>query len=315
MKKWGVAAVVIFGIWYFWQQQKEAALLEQGQRASVKQEVLRPEPALAANQKNEQKKPINVTPHPKPVVVMEPPEEVAPAGASPQFPPEGRVEFEVKENNLAVAFGDVVLGQIPEGFTGKKGYSAPQRTRLWPSAEIPFIIKPEIRNPQAIQAAMDYFHRETSIRFVPHKDQKDALVFVPSQELCASYLGRIGGGQPIFINEKCGMHEVMHELMHALGFVHEQSRVDRDKHVEIMWNNIDAQYWPQFWIVPDDMVHDYVGSVFSFDYESIMLYSPTAFAKEAGALSMRSRNTTDIHPTRDALSRTDKERLFYLYSQ
>ena len=48
------------------------------------------------------------------------------------------------------------------------------------------------------------------------------------------------GGQNVNLGENCGKTKgvVMHELLHALGFYHEQSRPDRDKYIEIMWENI-----------------------------------------------------------------------------
>jgi hypothetical protein len=56
---------------------------------------------------------------------------------------------------------------------------------------------------------------------------------------CSSELGRQGGKQTIYIGTMCSsLTNIVHEVMHALGFMHEHQRPDRDTFIEIIWKNI-----------------------------------------------------------------------------
>lgn len=56
---------------------------------------------------------------------------------------------------------------------------------------------------------------------------------------CSSNVGRRGGEQPIHLGYYCKrIGTVMHEMMHALGIIHEQSRSDRDKFIKVKFENI-----------------------------------------------------------------------------
>ena len=60
---------------------------------------------------------------------------------------------------------------------------------------------------------------------------------------CFSYIGRIRdpNGQELSIGTNCAVLSVIvHEVLHALGFIHEHTRLDRDNYVIINETNIQA---------------------------------------------------------------------------
>lgn len=68
----------------------------------------------------------------------------------------------------------------------------------------------------------------------------------------------------------------MHEILHCLGFFHQQSAADRDDYVQIKWENIEDSHEHNFNKYNDSVVTDYG---VSYDFQSIMHYSEKAFSK------------------------------------
>lgn len=61
-----------------------------------------------------------------------------------------------------------------------------------------------------------------------------------SLDRCCSFVGKRGNGpQAISIGKNCDKFGiVVHELGHVVGFWHEHTRPDRDRHVQIIRDNI-----------------------------------------------------------------------------
>lgn len=57
---------------------------------------------------------------------------------------------------------------------------------------------------------------------------------------CYSFIGRRGRAQTVSLSRRgCVFQQVIqHEMLHALGFNHEQTRSDRDEHVRIQLQNV-----------------------------------------------------------------------------
>lgn len=74
------------------------------------------------------------------------------------------------------------------------------------------------------------------------------MLWISHELRCWSYVGGDGKGQDVSIGAGCDTKAVVeHELLHALGFYHEQSRSDRDDYVKIWWDQIEEGEIDLFW--------------------------------------------------------------------
>lgn len=97
---------------------------------------------------------------------------------------------------------------------------------------------------------------------------------------CWSFVGLQSGRQVLNLQPPPGPHcishgTVAHEMIHAIGFYHEQSRADRDDYVTIKWNNIPVILQSNFASYNSSII-DSQGV--PYDYHSLMHYNAYAFA-------------------------------------
>lgn len=216
------------------------------------------------------------------------------------------------EDGLVTLAGDIVIGVPKVGDFPNEGWIEPPEFPLWESNEIPFHIQPNFTNSDRIYKAFELF-KDTPIHFVPLAHQQDAIVFEEKSGACKSYVGKVGGFQPIWIGEDCSPADIAHELMHALGFIHEQNRTDRDTYVDVMWENILEEFKYNFEILPEAMMR--VSGTGKFDYDSIMIYPSSSFSKKAGLVTLKSKQSASLIRSNTNLSLIDIERLQKFYGQ
>ena len=215
----------------------------------------------------------------------------------------------VLDEGIAVIQGDIAIGRPTTEEAAENGFAEVPHMNLWPTNVIPYHIQADLSNPERVKQALAMFE-ETNLRFVPFTDQKDVLVFEESSGICKSYVGKVGGKQQVWISSECSAREVAHEIMHAIGFVHEQNRNDRDDSVAVNFENIDERYKENFEKLPEDFMK--ISGQSSFDFESLMIYPVWMFAKN-GQSTMQSKMKDRLILPSNAPSKLDIDRINRVY--
>uniref|UniRef100_A0A3B4URF5 Metalloendopeptidase n=1 Tax=Seriola dumerili TaxID=41447 RepID=A0A3B4URF5_SERDU len=186
---------------------------------------------------------------------------------------------------------------------------------MWPKSAdgrvyVPYVISRvyTTREVAIIERGLKSFHDVSCIRFVGRSNQR-AYLNIRSLNGCYSFIGRHENGQDLSLQSSgCVYHHtVQHEVLHALGFHHEQKRSDRDQYIRVVLENVISGMEHNF-----DKIHT-LNQETTYDYGSVMHYHRYAFSKNNQPTMVAIPDPNVHFGAAEEMSRKDIIRLNRLY--
>ncbi|KAK0396530.1 hypothetical protein QR680_001754 [Steinernema hermaphroditum] len=169
-----------------------------------------------------------------------------------------RFEGDIVNSGLSSRTIKGFMGEAHPRMSGIMRNAVRQTYLMWTDARIPYTISSQYTSfsRSKIAEAMAEYSKLTCIDFAPKSAADQDYIHIVPDDGCYSLVGRVGGKQPVSLGDGCIQKGIIiHELMHAVGFFHEQNQFDK-----YSLNMI-----------------DHLGT--AYDYNSVMHYAPTAFSK------------------------------------